>query len=97
MENDTETKKRSTDSDHDFRCCANCVWHDVDGLYEFYGKNAEGIGDLGFCRRMPPVPGVWRLGDGNLPNGRVEHFVFAEWPETQEDDFCGEWAKEFPT
>jgi len=74
------------------RCCDTCHWHDVDGLYKMYGTNAEGMGNLGFCRRNPPLPGQWRIGD-DPHTGRVDYFMFVDWPETSEDDFCGEWKE----
>jgi hypothetical protein len=74
------------------RCCNTCRWHDVDGLYKMYRKNAEGMGNLGFCRRNPPLPGQWRIGD-DPDAGRIDYFMFADWPETCENDFCGEWEK----
>jgi hypothetical protein len=71
------------------RCCQTCQWHDVDGLYNFYGKRAEGMGDLGFCRRYPPRPSVERLEN---VESRMANFVFGDFPETAEDDWCGEWS-----
>ena len=71
--------------------CENCRWHDVDGLYKMYRENADGMGNLGFCRRRPPIPGQWRIPTDDPYVARVDYFMFADWPETSEDDFCGEW------
>ena len=42
------------------QCCGTCRWHDVDGFYALYGKNADGMGDIGFCRQRPPLPDMTR-------------------------------------
>ena len=72
--------------------CGTCKYHDVDGFYEYYGKNADGMGDMGFCRRMPPLPDISRLINADSP--RNEIFVFKVFPETGENDWCGEWASD---
>lgn len=73
--------------------CSTCKFHDVEGCYDFYGKNADGMGDIGFCRRLPPMPDLSRLSilKDNKEITRDEVFVFAVFPETLEDEWCGEW------
>jgi len=71
--------------------CETCKWHDVHAFYEMYGERADGMGDMGICRRNPPIPGVWRLARLKEDQAREDEFIFAEWPETSEEDFCGEW------
>ena len=76
----------------DDRCCGLCRWHDVEGFYAFYGANAQGMGDMGFCRKAPPLPDVTRLLHPSLHEAaRTDVFVFALWPETSEDEWCGAW------
>ena len=70
--------------------CQTCRWHDVDGLYKFYGKNADGMGDFGFCRRFPPRVGRNKLEDDESLS-RFDYFLFSDWPETVEEEWCGEW------
>lgn len=74
------------------QCCGTCQWHDVDGLYKYYGeKEMEGMGNFGFCRRYPPIPGQWRknaLGPNDLSS---DINLFGDYPETGGDEFCGEW------
>jgi len=88
----TESKmsksEQNTNAHHN--CCDTCKWHDVDGLYKFYGAKADGMGDLGFCRRYPPRPNVERLNNGEP---RVNKLVFGDFPETGEDEWCGEWSE----
>jgi hypothetical protein len=80
------------------RRCGTCRWHDVEGFYRHYKENAEGMGDMGFCRRAPPLPDFivrWSvLQRGGNPS---EEFVWAVWPETSEEDWCGEWQAEEPS
>jgi hypothetical protein len=74
------------------RCCATCRWHDVVGFYAFYKTNARGMGEMGFCRKAPPLPDLTRLlHPGVQEASRDDVFVFALWPETNEDDWCGAW------
>jgi hypothetical protein len=73
--------------------CGNCRWHDVDGFYAFYRGNAEGMGDMGFCRCGPPLPDFTRLLTPGMETVlRTELLVFAVWPETSEEAWCGAWA-----
>jgi len=73
-------------------CCGTCRWHDVDGFYAFYRSNAEGMGDMGFCRKAPPLPDFTRLlGLKDEHTARTDVFVFALWPETTEQEWCGGW------
>jgi len=82
------------------RCCATCRWHDVEGFYAFYGQNADGMGNMGFCRKAPPLPDFTRLmGPVVQDADRIDLFVFALWPETDDTDWCGAWevhAEEAP-
>jgi hypothetical protein len=76
--------------------CDTCRWHDVHGFSRFYGKTIAGHRDVGFCRRRPPWPDITRLLHPSLQEEpRYKVMVFALWPETQGEDWCGEWqAKE---
>jgi len=72
------------------RCCGTCRWHDVKGFAAFYRE--DGMGEMGFCRKAPPLPDVTRLlhpGVHEAP--RDDIFVFAFWPETDEGEWCGAW------
>jgi hypothetical protein len=83
------------------RRCGTCRWHDVDGFYRHHGSDAEGLGDVGFCRAQLPLPAfvhlwyMWKKAEqqDDLP----DKFVWAVWPETHEDDWCRAWeAREDP-
>jgi hypothetical protein len=78
------------------RRCGTCRWHDVDGFYRFYGTSAEGFGDYGYCRRTPPMPDIVpllaRFQDKEAL--ATAYVVGAVWPETAEDEWCGEWAQD---
>jgi hypothetical protein len=55
--------------------CKTCRWWDI---FSADGKE-------GFCRAHPPTV---------VPNQEVGDFKpvsFTEWPQTNSDDFCGEW------
>jgi hypothetical protein len=72
--------------------CGTCRWHDVEGFYAFYKQNADGMGDMGFCRQRPPLPDLTRLIGPVAENAyRSDIFVFALWPETDETEWCGAW------
>src|SRR5262249_48959464 len=76
---------------HD-HCCGTCRWHDVAGFYAFYRANAEGMGDVGFCRKAPPLPDLRRLLHRGVQGAsRIDIFVFALWPETDATEWCGAW------
>ena len=76
---------------HD-RCCGTCRWHDVKGFRAFYGTDARDMGDMGLCRKAPPLPDVTRLLHPRLQEAaRTDVFVFALWPETSDDEWCGAW------
>ena len=81
------------------RTCRTCRWHDVRGFTQFYGKRITEFREGGFCRRLPPWPDFTRLMHPSLQEEpRYKVMVFAFWPETQGDDWCGEWqAKEAPS
>ena len=75
--------------------CRTCRWHDIEGFQRYYREAAEAgveMGGRGFCRRYPPMPDFTRLLLANqLEVNRREVFVFAFWPETAPEDWCGEW------
>jgi hypothetical protein len=77
------------------RCCGTCRWHDVEGYYAYHGQDAEGMGAMGFCRRVPPMPDFirrWHTWQQGLRQGDAPaQFAFAVWPETRPDEWCGEW------
>lgn len=55
--------------------CATCRWWDT----------LNSLGHSGICRRMPPNGGHWR------PTREAEqNWIGANWPETINDDWCGE-------
>jgi hypothetical protein len=59
--------------------CANC-------LYWVAEREGEEWGD---CRRRAPLP---NMADLIPPNGTPSPSYVAIWPETEESDWCGEWA-----
>jgi hypothetical protein len=75
------------------RCCGSCRFHDVAGLYDMYRTGADGMGNLGFCRRYPPRPRQPPLAAEREKWTRTDYMVFGEYPETSEDEWCGEWAE----
>jgi hypothetical protein len=76
---------------HD-RCCGTCRWHDVEGFAAVYGPKAEDMGEVGFCRQAPPLPDFTRLLHPEVQEGsRTDVFVFALWPETTDNEWCGAW------
>src|SRR6266540_6856199 len=74
------------------RVCGTCRWHDVDGFYALYRDNARGMDDMGFCRQRPPLPDLTRLLHPAVQDAaRTDVFVFALWPETTAEEWCGAW------
>jgi hypothetical protein len=72
--------------------CGTCRWHDVVGFQQYYGEAVARMPGRGYCRRNPPLPDFTRLLQANqLQIERQEVFVFAFWPETAAEDWCGEW------
>lgn len=68
--------------------CINCKFHDVEGFYKNAGSEADGWGDVGYCRRMPPLLIASRSEqEGNA----MEAAVNTTWPVTDENDWCGEF------
>ena len=67
--------------------CGSCKWHDVAGLYDFHKEHADGLGDLGWCRRLPPTPYI------NPEQSRISSINWGEWPATGQDDWCGSWTE----
>jgi hypothetical protein len=78
--------------------CATCRWHDEQGFSQFYGRTMAEYHGAGFCRRHPPWPDFTRLLHPSLrEEPRYNVMVFALWPETQGEDWCGDWQpKEAP-
>jgi len=60
--------------------CENCRYWDHGGAVKLYGGSAD---DLGVCRRRPPVPDFTR---------EPMDFVLGKWPETYNDEWCGDYA-----
>ena len=82
------------------RRCETCRWHDIEGFARHHGEDDPG--GLGFCRRFPPLPdfirrwAIWQKTE--QANEPMENLVFGIWPETSDEDWCGEWqAREPPT
>ena len=82
------------------RRCGTCRWHDQEGYARYHGPDAEGLGNSGFCRRFPPMPDfirrwhIWQKTEQS--NEPMENLVFGIWPETDFDDWCGEWQAREP-
>jgi hypothetical protein len=97
----------SDEIDPRYRLCGSCRWHDVAGLYAQarYDTDGglEGWGNIGFCRRNPPVLiNRWRVNDPRQqrfrPNEHASRFDMA-WsgtffPITESDQWCGEWQED---
>jgi hypothetical protein len=88
-----ETDPNADPYDPTNRRCATCRWHDVAGLHAFYGKNTDGLSDVGYCRRRPPAVdyGYLLRQLQHLDRSREEFFVYAVFPETAPEDWCGAW------
>lgn len=67
------------------KTCKTCrFWDDPafsDSIYE--------VGDLGWCRRYPPVIANQ---EGDCDSGRIDDvYLRMEAPATWKDEWCGEW------
>jgi hypothetical protein len=63
--------------------------------------DAKGMEDMGLCRRSPPLPDfirrwhMWQQAEQS--DTAADELVFAIWPETSPDDWCGEWQPQRPS
>jgi hypothetical protein len=82
------------------RRCGTCRWHGIEGFDRYHGENAEGLGDMGFCLRFPPMPEFirhWHMWQKAEQSHDIpDEIVFAVWPETSVEDWCGEWQTQEP-
>lgn len=77
------------------QACGSCRWHDVAGVYAGSQPWAQGMGNVGFCRRNPPVILPWHHADRDDQNLQIEDEAFhSTWPITQEQDWCAEWLED---
>jgi hypothetical protein len=68
--------------------CNRCIWF----------QRHEHSTSEGRCRRLPPVPVVrfqqaWEDSSGETHGG--ESHVQTQWPNVNEDDWCGEFRNKY--
>jgi hypothetical protein len=80
------------------RRCGSCHFHDVDAFLALHHDTTDG--DVGLCRRNPPVPRNipydWPTDKQMDEEGillRSEFLIFGDWPETFETAWCGDWER----
>lgn len=78
------------------RRCGTCRYHDRDGLLNSDRGSADHTSGIrGFCRRATPiairVPYVLEP-EEEKDRKPWDFLVTHSWPETKDDEWCGEWA-----
>ena len=76
-------KKNLKYPDHMKPKCENCKY--------WAGHSEES--SKGFCVLNPPVPAVVVYQSGCGIDGYVESDITSAWPETSNDDWCGQWEE----
>jgi hypothetical protein len=76
------------------RHCGSCRFHDVAGVYAKFPSEAEGGGNIGYCRFGPPtLINVWDGTETEL-TGFDYAFGGVYWRITQEKEWCGQWQED---